>query len=56
MNIDISRTEMELLHRVLSDRLSALRQEVRHTDARPFKDDLKDKEQVLKQLISKLSS
>jgi hypothetical protein len=56
MNIDMSGPEVTFLRQVLSDRLGALRQEVRHTDAHEFKAELKQRQQVLERLISKLPS
>jgi len=56
MNIDMSPTEMDFLRQVLSERLSALHQEVQHTDSRSFKEDLKHKENLAQQLLSKLPS
>jgi hypothetical protein len=54
MNIELSPLETDLLRRVLGDRLSTLRQEVRRTETSAFKDDLKDSEALLRQLLSKL--
>jgi uncharacterized protein with von Willebrand factor type A (vWA) domain len=54
MNIELSPLEADCLRRVVGDRLATLRQEVRRTDTSSFKDDLKDSEALLRQLLSKL--
>lgn len=56
MNLDINQTEMDFLRQVLSERLSALHQEIQHTDSRSFKEDLKKREDLAQQLLSKLPS
>jgi len=56
MNIEMNATEMDYLRQILSERLSALHQEVQHTDSRSFKEDLKKKEGLTRQLLSKLPS
>ncbi len=50
----MSPTELQFLRQVLTERLSALREEVQHTDSRSFKEDLRQREHLAEALLSKL--
>lgn len=56
MNIDFNPAEIDFLRQVLNERLGALHQEIQHTDSRSFREDLKKKENLAQQLLSKLPS
>lgn len=53
MRVELSEQEREYLAALLLDRLGELRQEVHHTDISHYKDQLKEQELLLRQLIEK---
>lgn len=52
--IDLSEREHRTLRKVLESYLRELRGEIAHTDARDVRDDLKEEENVLKQILGRL--
>ena len=54
--IQLTVAERDLLKEILETNLSDLRMEVAATDLKSFRDKLKEKEAVIKQLIERLGS
>lgn len=54
--IQLTEAEANLLKEILETNLSDLRMEVAATDLKSFRDKLKEKETVIKQLIERLES
>lgn len=54
MNIELSGREEQLLREILAEQLGTLRQQVYHAEAPRFKDQLKEREHALQDLIGKL--
>jgi hypothetical protein len=52
--LELSTEERKLFRQVLKDQLGALRQEIRHTDTRSFKDELKKTKISLEKLLDKV--
>ena len=53
---DLNDRERDALRRVLEDYVSDLRMEVADTDSQEFRDELKDREALLKGILRRLSS
>ena len=56
MNLELSAQERQYLEQIVSRYLSELYHEINHTDAADFREDLKNRETVLKTLHRKLQS
>ena len=56
MQLDISSQEQELLVHVLDNYLRDLRSEIYHTDSSGFKDELKEREETINELLTRLRS
>jgi hypothetical protein len=56
MNLSLSDAERVLLLAVLQGRLAELREEIHHARVAEFKEELKNREQLLKNLIGKLQA
>jgi hypothetical protein len=54
--IELTAAEVSLLKEILETDLSELRMEIADTDLKSFRDKLKGKEEVIKQLIERLRS
>jgi hypothetical protein len=54
--IQLTEAEANLLKEILDTNLSDLRMEIAGTDLKRFRDKLKEKEAVIKQLIERLAS
>ena len=54
VKLSLTDEEQELLLEILDNDLSDLRMEVRETDDRRFKEELKHKEEVMKKIIAAL--
>jgi hypothetical protein len=52
--LEIEDREAEVLHKALEDYVSELRMEVANTDSQEVRDDLKETERVLTNLLSRL--
>ncbi|MBU1299357.1 MAG: hypothetical protein KJ963_05625 [Bacteroidetes bacterium] len=53
MNYNLTETELELLIDVLSGYLNDLRDEIRHTDNRSYKEELRLREKTLNTIMEK---
>ncbi len=56
MQLTLTDQETELLEGLLEKALSELREEVHHTDASRFKEDLKTEEGLLRGILAKLAA
>jgi len=56
MIADLTSREHELLLELLSRELADLGPEIRHTDDREFREELRDRREVLRQLLHRLES
>ncbi|HEX6373642.1 MAG TPA: hypothetical protein VF006_32245 [Longimicrobium sp.] len=54
LNLDLSASEQAILRDVLVDALSELSTEISGTDAKDYRDDLKDRREVLQKVIAAL--
>jgi hypothetical protein len=54
--LELTTVEASLLKEILTTDLSDLRMEISDTDLKSFRDKLKEKEEVIKQLIARLGS
>jgi hypothetical protein len=54
MQFDLSPREVVLLHSIIDDRVGKKLVEIRRTDTRNFRQDLKEEEEVLEGLLRKL--
>lgn len=54
LNLDLSVSEQAILRDVLADALSELSTEISGTDAKDYRDDLKDRREVLQKVIAAL--
>lgn len=54
MHFEFSITEVELLNEILKTSRDALLFEINHTDSREFKQELRVRERLLEQVMSKL--
>jgi hypothetical protein len=54
--LELTTAEASLLKEILKTDLSDLRMEIADTDLKGFRDKLKEKEEVIKQLIERLGS
>ncbi len=55
MQIEISNEGRELLHDLLESALGEIRQEIHHTKTHEYRDKLKEREVVIRDLLAKLS-
>jgi hypothetical protein len=55
MTVTVTEEEQEVLGRVLAGRLRDLRVEIRHTDSREFKTQLRHEEEILERLVDRLA-
>jgi hypothetical protein len=56
MNLELSDAETELLQQILQGRMEELREEVRHSRLPDFREQLKEKEELLRGIMEKLGS
>jgi hypothetical protein len=56
MNIELSGTERQLLHEILSQEMTELRGQVYHAEAPRFKDELKKRKDEVQLILDKLPS
>jgi hypothetical protein len=56
MQFDLSRSEVDLLVALLDDQIGKKLVEIRRTDTRDYRDDLKDEEALLEGLLRKLKA
>ncbi|HEX6129582.1 MAG TPA: hypothetical protein VF071_11235 [Candidatus Limnocylindria bacterium] len=56
MNLTLTDEEREYLHRILSEELGRLKEEIHHTQASDYKDELRADERRLLALIGRLES
>ena len=56
MTLVLSEAEVQLLQQILRGRMEELREEVRHSRVPEFREQLKDREQLLRGLLQKLDS
>jgi hypothetical protein len=54
LNLDLSASEQAILRDVLADALSELSTEISGTDAKDYRDDLKERREVLQKVIAAL--
>ena len=54
LNLDLSPSEQAILRGVLADALSELSTEISGTDAKDYRDDLKERREVLQKVIAAL--
>jgi hypothetical protein len=54
LNLDLSAAEQAILREVLEDAVSELGTEIGGTDSKDFRDDLKDRREVLQKVIAAL--
>lgn len=54
MQLELNRHEQETLADVLKSSLSELREEVAHTDRLAYRERLKEQEELLKEILSRL--
>lgn len=54
MSIQFNQKELDLILEILRSRLGTLREEIYHAEAPAFKDDLKQKKEVLQAVIGKI--
>jgi hypothetical protein len=54
MQFDLSPRELDLLHSIIDERVGKKLVEIRRTDTRNFRQDLKEEEEVLEGLLRKL--
>ncbi len=54
MMIELNHDERELLQEVLEERLTELTVEIRRTDARDFREDLRTRRQVMQNIAARL--
>jgi hypothetical protein len=55
MTLTVSEEEQEVLGRILAGRLRDLRVEIRHTDSRDFRTQLRHEEELIEKLMDRLS-
>ncbi len=54
MMLDLTHKERELLMQLLAEELDELAPEIRHTDDRDYREDLRDRRQTVRHLIDRL--
>jgi hypothetical protein len=54
LNLDLSASEQAVLREVLEDAVSELGTEISATDAKEYRDDLKDRREVLQKVLAAL--
>jgi hypothetical protein len=55
MPIDLTTTERELVKSLLDQELEDIRSELHHTQNHEYRDSLKEREQVIREVLAKLS-
>ncbi len=55
MNIDLGRGEIEILQGLLEKELDEIRSEVHHTQAREYREGLKEREEAIRRLLEKMA-
>jgi hypothetical protein len=55
MPIDLTTTEKELVKSLLDQELEDIRSELHHTQNHEYRDSLKEREQVIREVLAKLS-
>jgi len=56
MNLELTDAERILLEEVLQGRLAELREEVRHSRVSSFRDELKEREELLRGLLDRVAA
>ena len=54
MQLDLNQREVEVLQEVVNGRMHELLMEIANTDARDYREDLKEREDVLQTILAKL--
>lgn len=54
MRIELTESQREILENLLEREIADLGPEIRHTDARAYRDDLRAQKQVLRELLEQL--